>query len=489
MSAPIVVIGSDVNALVAAHWLARAGKRVVVLDERAASTASSLASGWIPPAIVRDLALLQNGLLVQAPDPWISAPSPDGRRLELWQDTARSADSIRQFSARDAERWPAFCEQMHRHAGLIEVLYTAPPPDVMAHDWRELARVAKLALQARRLGRAALESFLRVMPMSVADFLDDWFEADVLKGVLGAGGVMHLHQGPRSGGTAFGLLHHHVGSRLGVFRPSFSNVTQVLEKLPGIERRMNATVRQIDVQSGRVTGVTLADGSGIEASCVVSSAHPRRTLLEWMDAGWLDPELMRGLRNIRARGVVAHVVLTLDRAPGFSTLAIAPSLDYLERAYDDAKYRRVSREPFIEARYEPEAGAGRHVVKAHVQYAPFTLDEGKWDDTSTRALAETVTAALAKYVPGLRATIRDTGVVSPSDLEAIEGMPEGQAYHAELALDQLLWMRPLPSLARYRTPINGLYLCGPAMHPGAGIAGASGMLAAQTILRQGSGSL
>ncbi|MFN0302302.1 MAG: phytoene desaturase family protein [Burkholderiales bacterium] len=481
MSAPIVVIGGGVNALVAAHWLARAGKHVVILDERMGSV--SLESGWIPPAIIGELGLSRNGLAVQAPDPWISAPSPDGRRLELWHDVARSADSIRPFSVRDAERWPAFCEQMQQHANLIEVLYTAPPPDVMTHDWRELARVARLALHARRLGRAALENFLRMMPMSVADFLDDWFEADVLKGVLGAGAVMHLHQGPRSGGTAFGLLHHHVGSGLGVFRPTLSNITQVLEKLPGIERRMKAKVKRIDVAASGVTGVTLADGSSIEASCVVSGADPRSTLLEWVDTAWLDPELVRSVRNIRARGVVGRVVLTLDRAPGFSILVIAPSLDYLERAYDDAKYRRVSREPFVEARYEPQAGSGRHVVMAHVQYVPYLLDDGKWDDARARSLAESVIVRMAKHVPGLQATIRDTAVASPIDLEAFEGAPQGQVYHAELALDQLLWMRPLPGLARYRTPINGLYLCGPAMHPGAGIAGASGMLAAQTILR------
>ena len=482
MTAPIVVIGGGVNELVAAHWLARAGNAVIVLGEDARDPLNPFASGWIPPAVIRDLELSRRGLVVQHPDPWISASLANGGRLDLWQDVARSVASILPLSARDAERWPAFCEQMHQHAGLIETLYSAPPPDVMTHDWGELARVAMLAVQARRLGRAGLESLLRLAPMPVADFLDDWFESDVLKGMLGAGGVMHLHQGPRSGGTAFVLLHHHVGSPPGVFRPPQSNIVSVLERLPGFERRPTARVKRIDVENGSVAGVTLADGTRIAATCVVSGAHPERTLLEWVDTTWLEPEMIRGLRSIRSRGVAARVMLTLDRAPTFTVLTMAPSLDYLERAYDDAKYRRVSSAPFIEARYQaPTTTDGRHTVLVHMQYAPYSLAEGQWDEARRNALAETVMTMLAGPLP--RASIRAVAVMGPVDVEAIDGSPRGQAYHAELALDQLLWMRPLPSLARYRTPIEGLYLCGPAMHPGAGIAGASGMLAAQTMLR------
>lgn len=482
MSAPIVVIGGGVNELVAAHWLARAGNAVVVLGEEAGASEAGSAPGWIPAAIIRDLDLSRHGLAIRQPDPWICAPLANGGRLELWQDVARSAASIRPLSARDADRWPAFCEQMRQHASLIEALYLAPPPDVMTNEWTELARIASLALRARRLGRAGLESLLRVAPMSVADFLDDWFESDVLKGLLGAGGVMHLHQGPRAGGTAFAFLHHHVGSPPGVFRPSPSNIVPVLEKRPGIERRPTAKVTRINVESGHVSGVTLDDGSTIAASCVLSGAHPRRTLLDWMDSAWLEPEMIRGLRNIRARGVVARINLTLDRPPAFSTLTVAPSLDYLERAYDDAKYRCVSSTPFIEARYEPPfAAAGAQSVTVHMQYAPYALADGQWDQARRQALADGVFTMLADHLP--RESVRAIDIQSPADLEVRYGWPQGQAHHAELALDQLLWMRPDARLARYHTPINGLYLCGPAMHPGAGIAGASGMLAAQTVLR------
>ncbi len=481
MNAPIIVIGGGVNELVAAHWLARAGNAVVVLGEEARDRDAGLAPGWIPPAIIRDLDLPRHGLAVRQPDPWISVPLAKGGRLDLWQDIARSAASIRPLSARDADRWPAFCEQMHQHASVIEALYAAPPPDVMTNEWTELGRIASLALRARRLGRAGLESLLRMAPMSVADFLDDWFESDVLKGLLGAGGVMHLHQGPRASGTAFAFLHHHVGSPPGVFRPPQSNIVPVLEKRPGIERRPTAKVTRIAVEAGGVSGVTLDDGSTIATSCVISGEHPRRTLLDWVDSAWLEPEMIRGLRHIRARGVAARIHLTLDRPPAFSTLTIAPSLDYLERAYDDAKYRRVSKSPFIEARYAPPiAAAGAHSVSVHMQYAPYALADGQWDEARRQALGDVVFTMLAGHLP--REAVCAIDIQSPADLQVRYGWPHGQAHHAELALDQLLWMRPHPSLARYRTPINGLYLCGPAMHPGAGIAGASGMLAAQSAL-------
>jgi len=427
---------------------------------------------------VRNLALDQHGLRIDHPDPWIAAPLPDGGRLELWRDVARSAEAIRRVSPHDAAKWPAFCERMARLARLLETLYAAPPPDPMSRELGELARLAGLGLRARRLGRQGIEDLLRLLPMSVADFLDDWFESDALKAVLGAAGVMHLQQGPRSGGTAFRLLHHHVGSPAGVFRSPGSNIARVLTELPGVERR-DARVARITVREGRATGVVLASGEEIAAAVVVSGADPRRTLLELVDPGWLDPELARAVRNVRRRGVVARVTLTLDRAPGFSTLALAPSLDALERAYDDAKYGRVSTRPYLEAHNAEPLADGRQRVDVHVQYAPYTLADGGWDDARRAALGDLVVEKLSPNLP----TVLERTVLSPRDLEEAHGWPEGQAHHAELALDQVLWMRPVPALARYATPIERLYLCGPAMHPGGGIAGAAGANAARVIRR------
>ena len=483
MSSLAIVIGAGVDELVAAHYLARAGRRVLVLDERNAPGDASPEIGWIPPRIVRDLGLERHGLAIHRPDPWVAVPLGAGGRLELWHDMARSVAAIRRISPRDAATWPAFCERMNRLARLFERLYLAPPPDPVSLELWNVARLAALALRVRWLGRQAIEDLLRLSPMSVADLLNDWFEADALKAVLGATGVMHLRQGTRSGGTAFRLLHHHVGNPAGVFRPSLSNIRRVLAQLPGIEIRRGAEVAGITVRESGVAGVVLAGGEEIPALLVVSGADPRRTLLTLVDAGWLDPDVVRAARRIRCRGVVARVTLALDREPGFSTLAVAPSLDFIERAYDDAKYGRVSRAPFLEARAEGAGANGRHRVAVHVQYAPYALAEGEWDEARRTALGDLVVKILSQHVPHVGAALVERSVLSPRDLEDAYGFPEGQAHHAELALDQALWMRPLPGWARYRTPISGLYLCGAGTHPGGGVSGISGHNAAREIIR------
>ena len=474
MSAPAIVIGAGANELVAAHYLARAGHRVLVLTPTADDAPAGI--GWVPEPIVHELRLAGRGLEIVRADPWATVPLPDGGRLELWHDVARSAESIRASSAKDAAKWPAFCERMARLARLLEAVYLAPPPQPLARRSRDLAQLAGLALRARGLGRQGIEDLLRTLPMPVADLLDDWFESDALKGALAAAGVMHLAQGPRSGGTAFGLLHRHVGSPPGVFRPPRSNFRRALAGLPGIQIRPGAEVVRIDVREGRASGVVLANGEEIPTSIVVSGADPKRTLLELVDPGWLDPALVRALRAIRARGVVTRVTLTLDRTPGFATLVIAPSLDHLERAHDDAKYGRVSGAPWLEATSDGKR------IEAHVQYTPYELAEGRWDEARRASLGE---LAVRMLTPHLGASIVERRVRSPVDLEQDYGWPGGQAHQAELALDQLLWMRPIPALARYRTPIAGLYLCGTGMHPGAGIAGAPGANAAQAVLRDG----
>jgi len=471
VSGTAVVIGAGANELVAAHYLARAGCRALVLTPTADDAPAGI--GWVPAPIVRDLGLAARGLEIERADPWAVAPLPGGGRLELWHDLVRSAESIRRLSPADAAKWPAFCERMARLARLLEAVYLAPPPDPLSSGRGDLLQLARLALRTRGLGREGITDLLRVLPMPAADLLDDWFESDALKGLLGAAGVMHLAQGPRSAGTAFGLLHRHVGSPPGVFRPPRSNFRRALAGLPGIDIRPGAEVVRIAVRAGRASGVVLANHEEIAADVVVSGADPKRTLLELVDPGWLDPVLVRAVRAIRTRGVVARARLVLDRAPGFAHLVIAPSLDHLERAHDDAKYGRVSQAPWL------EATADGAYVDVHLQYAPYALADGEWDEARRAALGDLVARELA---PHLDAAIVERRVRSPVDLERDYGWPGGQAYQAELALDQALWMRPIPALARYATPIDGLYLCGTAVHPGAGVAGAPGANAARAIL-------
>lgn len=448
-----IVIGDSADALIAAHVLARAGREVMVIEGGNASQDE----GWVPAKVLRALRI--EGFRLHWPDPWITAPLPGGGRLELWRDMGRSADSIRRINPRDASRWPEFCKRMARLARFLEALYAEPPPDPLSVGF---------ALRARRLGKQGLQDLMRILPMPVAELLDDWFESDVLKGVLGAIGVRHLLQGPRSGGTAFRLLHHHVGCPPGVFRPPRSNVLELLRKLPRVELQ-HTEVRGISVRGGAVAGVALKDGRELAASTIVSSADPRRSLLEFVEPGWLDPAFAHALRHVRRRGVAARLRLQLDRAPGFAALALAPSLDYLERAYDDAKYGRVSQQPYVEARCDEQ-----HRLDVLVQYAPYGADCSR--------LGDTVVALLSEHWGD--AAPRESELLSPRELEQFDGWPEGQPHHAELSLDQALWMRPLPELAGYRTPIAGLWLCGPGMHPGAGIAGAAGFNCASEILRR-----
>lgn len=449
MTIRAVVIGAGLDERVAAQLLARNGISVCLIAEGNPNEEY----GWIPPPVVRSLDLDAHGLQMTWPDPWAMAPLPAGGRLELWRDLARTIESIRRVSEHDAANWPRFCERMARVAGFLERLYGEPSPDPLS---------LRFALSARRLGREGLTDLLRLLPMPIADVLDDWFESDVLKGVLAAEGLRHLPQGPRSGGTAFGLLHRHAGSPPGVFSPPRCNAREVLAGLSGIEVRAGEVAR-IGVHSGRVTSVTLAGGEEMPASLVVSGAHPRTTLLDLVDSGVLDPELSRRLKHIRSRGIAARVTLQLDRAPGFSRLTIAPSLDYLERAHDDAKHGRAAIRPWLEASCD-----ATNRVEVHVQYVPHSTEEG-------RALEDRVLELLSPHLGGAAVTRRS--ILLPRDLGP---------HPAELALDQALWMRPLPELAHHRTPIAGLWLCGPSMHPGAGVLGASGYLCAKEILKDGS---
>ena len=441
-----IVIGAGANGLVAAHYLARAGKRVGVVEQEKAEN-PSFDIGWVPGQIVKDLGLNSHGLQIDQPDPWITIPLPGGGTLELSRDVGRASEAIKRISPPDAAQWPEFCARMHTLASVLEKLYLAPPPDIETRNPRELARIGGLGLYVRRLGKQAVIDLARILPMSIAELLDDWFENDALKGALGALGIWHLKQGPRSGGTAFNFLHHHVGSPAGVFRPARSNMTQVLEGLKGVEvrRGQRATVL---VKNGRVSGVVLANGEEIAAPVVVSSAPPRGTLEPI--AIELDPEFAWAVRNIKARGLVARGTVTLERSPSYATLCIAPSLDYLEHAYDDAKYGRDSAAPYVEV----QRTNGR--VEVHVQY----IGTGSHAELPAR-----VAKALDVRADQLQ-------------LQAAEE----SLYHSELTLDQILFMRPVPGWSRYRTPIEGLYLCGSGTHPGGGIPGAAGRNAAREIV-------
>lgn len=437
-----IVVGADVNGLVAAQYLARAGRRVLVVGDADAR----VDIGWVPPPITRELKLDVEVIGLAQADPWIVAPLDGGGRLELWRDIAKSVEAIRRVSPADAGKWAEFSTRMRRLAGVLEALYVEAAPDIETREIGELLHLARVGLHVRRLGKQTMIDLLRILPMSIAELLDDWFEHDALKGLLGAVGVWHLRQGPRAAGTAFNFLHHHVGSRTGVFRPPRSRLTQTLAARPGVELRRG--VATIVATGGRATGVRLGNEE-IAAPLVVSSADPRTTF-EHLEPQ-LDAEFVRAVGNIKRRSIVARGTVQLERPVDFTTLCVAPSLDHLERAHDDAKYGRISAGPYVEA----VATDGR--LDLHVQYAP----------TADQALAERVAETLGVSAGQVR--------LEPQ---------AGHLYHGELTLDQILFMRPVPGWSRYRTPIEGLYLCGPGTHPGGGIAGAAGRNAARVILKE-----
>jgi phytoene dehydrogenase-like protein len=411
------------------------------------------------------------------------------------------------LSKPDADRWAAFTAQLTHWASFLETVYTSAPPRLVPSQAVEWLALFNLGRRVRGLGKHDMIELLRTMPMSVADWLDDWFETDALKGALGASGVAGMMQGPRSPGTAFVMLHRHVGCR-GVVRPAWSaqggigklaGALAEAARQRGAEIRTGARVEHILIKDGRATGVVLANGEEIAARRIVSNADPRHTLFDLVGPLHFDPDFVQAVRNIKFRGAQAKVNLALAGLPEFAglpdghdhlrgTILISPSLNYLERAYDDAKYGALSRRPHLEIRIptlaDPTlAPPGGHVMSIFVQYAPYHLRDGTWDSVRREALGDTVVETLAGYAPNIRSVILHRQVLTPLDLEQTFELTEGHLDHGELTLDQILFMRPAPGWAQYRTPIHNLYLCGAGTHPGGRTAGLSGYNAAREILK------
>ncbi|MGD2216986.1 MAG: NAD(P)/FAD-dependent oxidoreductase, partial [Gemmatimonadales bacterium] len=459
------------------------------------------------PSVVSDLRLAEHGLELLPLDPAVFSPNLDGDHLLLWRKPELTVDSIGQLSEADAKRWDGFAALVAKATGLLESIYSAPP-DVLSKEKKDVWELLKIAGRLRRLGARDMTEVLRILPMTTVELLDEWFANDLLKGTLGAVGITGILQGPMAAGTAFLFLHHHVGARRGVLRAplrvrgGIGGLSRALEsaaRSAGVEIRTNAWVERIVAEVGVATGVALVDDEEIAGRCVISNADPSRTFCGLLDPFNLDPDFIRRVRNIKFRGVCARVNLALDELPDFSCLpgtgphlhgliSIAPSLEYLERAFDHAKYGELSSEPYLEAVIpslsDPSlAPAGKHVMSILVQYAPYHLKDGEWDDARRDALGDRVVQTLAAYAPNIESAILHRQVLTPLDIEATFGLSEGNIYQGEMTLDQLFFMRPVPGWARYSTPVEGLYLCGAGTHPGGGVTCAPGYNAAREILK------
>lgn len=510
-----IIIGGGHNGLVNAAYLAKAGKKVLVLERRsiiggAAVTeefwpgfkASSLAdgAGRLLPQVLRDLDLGRHGLEIINSDQTAVCLQPSGSALTLWRDPAKTARELAAFSSHDAERYPDFVRLIAKLSAVISALMTITPPDLPKPSRADVFEMTKLLRPLRGMGKKDIHDTIRILPMPMADLLDEWFESEALRGALSARAVTGITWGPREAGTAYTYLYAMAGGNNGGFVKgglgALSNAIARAAKSWGVEIRTGAEVGHILVKAGRATGVALASGEEIVAPIVISNADARTTFTRLIDPSILDSFFVHSLKVIKYRGSCARVHLALTGLPHFngiddthlkSHLVIAPSLDYVQRAYDDAKYGDLSRQPYLDALIpslsNPSlAPPNQHVMSVTMQYAPYKFNGG-WNDQAREMLGDLVVNTLACYAPDLPKLISGRKVLTPHDLESEYGLPEGSPSHSEMTLDQFLHMRPVPGYARYRAPIDGLYLCGAGTHPGGGVTGANGYNAAREVLK------
>ena len=519
-----IVIGGGHNGLVAAAYLARGGKKTVVLERRhlvgGAAVTEEIVPGFkfsvfsyvvslLRPEIIRDLDLPRHGLQILPLESTVT-PLDNGDFLGSWSDPDESRWELRRHSPADAEAMPQFGRLMQHMAMAVKPILGMVPPDPSSLSPGDLRGLLKLSRHFRSLGADRFHALHKLMTMSSADYLDEWFELDPLKATKSASGIIGTFLGPRSPGSAYVLLHHYMGELDGAFRAwgfqkggtgAISNAIASAARGFGAEIRTGAAVERVLIEKEKTVGVALVNGDELRAPVVISGLDPRRTFLNLLDPRQLPTELVDAVRRYKFRGSSGKVNLALSGLPQFScfkgkqeialramrgAFSISPSIDYLERAYDDAKYGEFSRHPYMDivigSMIDPSmAPPGQHVMSIFVQYAPYALNGG-WTDAKRDAFGNAVVKTLARYAPNIESLIVGRQVLTPADIERITGLTEGNIFQGELALQQLFFLRPVPEWAKYRTPVRGFWQCGAGTHPGGGIMGASGRIAALEIL-------
>jgi phytoene dehydrogenase-like protein len=518
-----IIIGGGHNGLVTAAYLAMAGKSVLVLERREmlggcavteelwpgyrVSTGAYLVS-LLQERIVRELELARFGYRVLPKDPAFFSVFPDGRHLFFWQDAKRTHAEIAKFSARDALAFPKYEAHLERLAQVVESLLLVAPPELPPTKPRDFIDYLKLLARFRHLGSREITGLVKIFTQSAADLLDEWFESPEIKVTLATDGVIGANGGPRSAGTAYILMHHSMGGvngKRGLWGFVEGGMGAVSESIAasarshGAEIRTNAPVRRILAHDDRAYGVVLENGDELLAPVIASNLDPKVTFLRLLEACDVESGFRSSIERFRVEGTSLKMNLALEGLPDFTalpgtpgpqhgaTMHICPSIDYVERAWDDAKYGRPSLNPLIEMTcptiYDASlAPAGRHIMGIFLQYAPYTLRGANWDDLR-EPYGDRVLEVISEYAPNMRGIVRERQVLSPLDLERRFGISGGNIFHGEMSLDQMFFLRPVGGWARYRTPVKGLYLCGSGAHPGGGVMGAPGYNAAREILK------
>lgn len=519
-----IVIGAGHNGLAAAAYLARAGLSTLVLERRdivggccvteeiapgcRVSTTSYIAS-MLRPEVISELRLADHGLRMIPCDPAIQVPFPDGHVVPWWADRDRARQEFAKISPKDAARFVQVDDQLKKLARYLQPFFMEPPPEIdtsSLQGWSDLFRAGK---RFRGISSAEISQLVSFLTGSLGEFLDQNYESDKIKTMFLANNVYGKHGGPYQAGTAIGLLfhllsggEHELQGFYGHVMGGMGSITQALAaagKKLGVEIRTGTSVARIDVRNGRARRVVLEDGTELRARIVLSNADPKRTFLKMLDAKDLPEDFLFAVRGIKMQGPCAKVNIVLAEEPKFTGTpaqatalertfyTLVPSLEFAERCYDIAKFGEIPEELWVDCVVSSNADAslapaGKHILTCFVQYVPYHLREGNWDEKRD-LLGDRVVKKIAEYAHNVPGTILARQVLTPLDLERTYGLTEGNIFHGDLRLEQLFFMRPVPGWSQYRTPIDGLYLCGAGAHPGGGVTGAPGRNAAHQALR------
>jgi phytoene dehydrogenase-like protein len=519
-----IVVGGGHNGLTAAAYLARAGLSTLVLERREivggccvteeiapgcrVSTTSYIAS-MLRPEVIQDLHLAEHGLRMVPCDPAIQVPFPDGQVVPWWADRERAKKEFSKISAKDAEQFVRVDDQLKKLARYLQPFFLEPPPEIDTRSlggWSDLFRVGK---RFRSISPDEISQLVAFLTGSLGEFLDLNYESEKIKIMFLANNVYGKHGGPYQPGTAIGLLFHllsggehelqgfygHVMGGMGAIAQALAAEGRRL----GVEIRTSASVAQIDVKNGRARGVILEDGTEIRARMVLSNADPKRTFLGMLPAKELPEDFLHAIRGIKMDGPCAKVNFVLSEEPRFTGTSptatrlertfytLVPSLEFAERCYDIAKFGEIPEQLWVDCVISSNADdslapEGKHILTCFVQYVPYHLRQGTWDE-NRELLGDRVVKKIGEYAPNVPGSIIARQVITPLDLERTYGLTEGNIFHGDLRLEQLFFMRPVSGWSQYRTPINGLYLCGAGAHPGGGVTGAPGHNAAHQVLR------